>query len=506
MANYNISSGMVKNGINLSSYDSMYISSGGIANDTSVYSYASMHIYSGGTANSTLTTGDVYVSSGGIASNTTVDYCGNMYVSRGGTAKNTTVEGYAEMNIYSGGSADTVNVYSSGRIHIHSGGSATNIIAESGAIVAITVAPNTYIQGNYAGSAFETKNGVVSNFTIDTECRMHISSGLAEKTTVCTHGAMLISEGGKAENTFVNYYGSMYISSGGAANYTSADNYGSIVVLNGGTAHNTSVENCSDISISSGGTANCTTINYRASMQIYSGGIHSGSLQIASGADVSADDGSIIDFTVAECKSSSNYLINNLEYIDGAPTYTITVCAEQEIGTYKLAQGAGNLTGSLSIGDGTVNYGSITINGDDFNYNNIIYSLDNVNGNLTLTLAKINNLQSTNTGVSWDTTPDISSCMVEYSTNNFGNSLPIVTNSNAVDTYGLSAGTYQWRVSDGENWYDGKDIVSDNSAVSQQLASDADGDTDLFFASVNGRWDKFYAAAHQGILNGWRGT
>ena len=54
----------------------------------------------------------------------------------------------------------------------------------------------------------------------------------------------------------------------------------------------------------------------------------------------------------------------------------------------KLAQGAGNFTGTISIGNGFVSYGFITINGngEDFIYDNRAYFLYNVRGNLTLTV------------------------------------------------------------------------------------------------------------------------
>ncbi|MBQ4328315.1 MAG: VCBS repeat-containing protein, partial [Lentisphaeria bacterium] len=111
------------------------------------------------------------------------------------------------------------------------------------------------------------------------------------------------------------------------------------------------------------------------------------SLQIAGGAVVSAYSGSVIDFTVADRKTSDGYLINDLSLINGAPDYTITVNKNQKAGTYKLAQGASNFSGSITIGNGTVDYGTITVNGADVVHNGVTYSLDNVSGNLTLTVS-----------------------------------------------------------------------------------------------------------------------
>ena len=68
---------------------------------------------------------------------------------------------------------------------------------------------------------------------------------------------------------------------------------------------------------------------------------------------------------------NDDYLINDLSRISGSPTYTITVAENQDDGTYRLAQGAENFTGAISIGDGTTNFGSITVNGEDLFYEKI---------------------------------------------------------------------------------------------------------------------------------------
>ena len=121
-------------------------------------------------------------------------------------------------------------------------------------------------------------------------------------------------------------------------------------------------------------------------MCIASGGIHRGSLQIKSGAVVSAYSGSIIVFTVADRKESDEYLINNLALIQGAPTYTITVSADQEAGIYKLAQGAAKLTESITICTRDTCFGSLTVNGEALTFDGVTYDLNNINGDLTLTI------------------------------------------------------------------------------------------------------------------------
>ena len=441
-----ISSGGVANNTTVDYHGSMYISSGGVANDTTVNSSGRMHIRSGGTANSTTlnsggymyissggtanrtmvnSSGRMHIRSGGTANSTTVNSGGLMYISSGGTANSTTVNSSGYMDISSGGVANSTTVNDSGGMYISSGGTATDITALDGAGLGITVASNTYIQGTYNGSAFEMKDayisgytvnssgdmyiysgGVANNTTVNSGGYMYISSGGTANSTTVNHGSMWIYSGGVANSTTVNYGGYMVIFSGGEANSTTVNDGGDMYIRSGGVANNTTVNSSGDVFISSGGEANSTTVNSGGNMYIYggiansttvnyggvmsisSGGKHTGTLQIESGAVVYAYQGAVIDFSIAERTVEDDYLINNLSVISGTPIYTITVSAEQSDGTYKLAQGAESFTGTISIGDGTTSYGSITVNGEDFIYNDITYSLDQADGNLTLSIEK----------------------------------------------------------------------------------------------------------------------
>ena len=416
----------------------MIISSGGAANNTTIHAGGSMTISSGGTANSTTINGCMYISSGGTANSTTIN--GRMYIYSGGTANSTIINSGCAMVISSGGMANSTTVNSWGSMYISSGGTATDITAKGYAKITINVASNTYIQGTYGGSAFEMKDAFISGYTINYSGQMTISSGgMANSTTVNSWGSMYISSGGTANNTAIKSSGRMYIKSGGTANCTAINLGGSMVISSGGTANctknngmmtissggiansttinsgymyissggtanKTTIHSGGRIAISSGGTANDTTINdgryMRISsggtanrttinsgyMYISSGGIHRGSLQMESGAYVSAYFGAIIGFTVADRTSADDYLINDLSLIKGMPTYTITVSEDQTSGTYKLAQGASALKGTISICTEDTCFGELTVNGDVLTIDGVTYDLNNVDGNLTLTI------------------------------------------------------------------------------------------------------------------------
>ncbi|MBO5924244.1 MAG: AIDA repeat-containing protein, partial [Lentisphaeria bacterium] len=403
----------------------MIIRSGGSAYNTNICKSGYMRIDSGGTANSTTMSGGVMnISNGGIANSTTINSGGEMYISSGGIANGTTVNIGGSIFISQGGCVTVLTVLAGGILNNFS-------FAENKYLKNITdgsafIASNVYIVDscmyissdgvangaivNDGGDMHISSSGVANSTTVNSNACMYIANGGVANSTILVGGCLSISNGGIANNTVVTSSditsasgrgGIMNISSGGIANSATINkggmyirgegtankatvNGGFMGIYNGGMANGT-VVNSGALYISKGGTANSTTIS-GGFMKITSGGAHCGSLQIASEAIVSAYFGSVIDFTVSNRKAADGYLINDLSLISGAPTYTITVSANQAAGIYKLAQGAENFTGTLSIGTDSINYGAITVNGDDLVCEGNSYSLDNVSGNLTLTI------------------------------------------------------------------------------------------------------------------------
>ena len=331
----------------------MHISSGGVANSTMVND-GNMYVSSGGVANSTTVVnshGRMFISSGGVANSTTVNSGGYMHISSGGVANSTTVRSSGYMYIFSGGVANSTTVNSYGSMHITSGGTATDIVVSSGGRLGIAVASDTYIQGITEGSAFEMKDAVLNEYTInggwvgvssggvansttvDSNGNMHIfSGGVANSATVNTNGGMYISSGGTATDIVVSSGGRLGIavasdtyiqgitegsafemkdavlneytinggwvgvSSGGAANSTTV-NYsrGYMGIFNGGVANSTTVNSGGSMFISSGGVANSTTVNSRGDMGIFNGGVANNTIVGSEGYIVFWEGGSATD-------------------------------------------------------------------------------------------------------------------------------------------------------------------------------------------------------------------
>lgn len=474
----------------------LHIQDGGnLDNVVNPYNYGRIYVSSGGNvSNAILLNGAMSVSSGGVALDTIISR-GSQTVLAGGTALNTTVNSGYEVIISSGGTATIAFNPWMGTVSSGSGADVTFLERDAGVY--------------YGCFSLLSKTNLLTGMTISSSHSAFVyENGIASRNTVTGYRAtLLVSNGGIAVDNVVNAYLNIYDGGLGSGNIFSG---GTMHIYNGGSGHANAVVNSGTLMIDSGGIAQDTSLSgSRAYGYISSGGIHRGSLQFESGAYISAYAGSVIDFTVAQMQASDDYLHNNLYQIKGAPSYTITVSENQAAGTYKLAQGASNFNRTITIGNGSINYGSITANGEDLVYENGIFSLDQVNGDLTLTIIR-NYAEPELTGnansITWNGIPG-NDFVAEYSKNNFINTLQLETNTNSIDTFGLPAGTYQWRVKaeDGE-FFNGENIVSDDTATPQIFVSDDNGDMDLFFGNANGTWEAGYAAEHQGFRNGWTGT
>ena len=296
-------------------WDSMCILSGGSAELTAVSSGGRMHVSGGGTANSTTLyyQGCLFISGGGRVDNTTVNY-GKMFVYSGGTANSTTVNFLGSMDVSSGGI-----------LYVYDGGTISDTTVNNGTL-------------RFSG-------GMAVRTTLN-DCRdpddssfsggMYLHNGTASLTTVNSNGYLKVGSDGMAFSTEVNCGGSMYIPDGRAA----------------------------DIAVNSGG---YMTVGYDGKV--------TGMLTMEDGAVVSAYEGSILDFDISGSDEEAPALVNNLSVIQGTPSYTITVSADQTEGEYKLAEGAAGFNksvtvycddaelGRLSIGE------TVTLAGQDYTLN-----------------------------------------------------------------------------------------------------------------------------------------
>ena len=116
--------------------------------------------------------------------------------------------------------------------------------------------------------------------------------------------------------------------------------------------------------ISSGQVISGISLNSNDAMYVSSGGKLTGTLEIASGAIVSAYEGSIIDFDISGITPSSDVLVSNFSGITGTPSFSLTVSSVQVSGQYALASGVNSFDNVITVRSameenlGTISVGS----------------------------------------------------------------------------------------------------------------------------------------------------
>ncbi|MBR2911112.1 MAG: hypothetical protein IKC05_05845, partial [Lentisphaeria bacterium] len=190
--------------------------------------------------------------------------------------------------------------------------------------------------------------------------------GSVQSATVNSGGIVNVFDAGSAENTLV--YGSLE-NTGGTVSNTVVGSAGNAVIFSGGKGYNTVV--------SSGGT-----------LAVSSGGAHYGSLFIDENAAVSAGTGAVIDFSLTGRTVEDDFLMTNIYNISGGGSFTLTVSADISYGSYKLADGVGAFNKTISIGDGSVIWANLTVNGKGWRGNNSDYSLLETDDKLYLSITE----------------------------------------------------------------------------------------------------------------------
>ncbi len=427
--------------------------SGGLANETILNSGEGLRVESGGTANNTtINYGGYMVMSGGTANNTTVsgayvfnDYygyeVGGWIIGRlsafGGAINHTTVDIGGNLHIDSGGIADDLTVADGASLYLGAGTSATNLVLSSGAYMTFTVAPDTYVCGMSAGSAFEIIGPSVTSYTVKCDVNMDVASGgtadytsviggevtvrtggVVNNTTLSSYiglysyedddreimmsvlsaGHLVVSSGGTANNTTINSGGCFVVSSGGTATGITVNSHGGAVVSSGGTVNSTILNSGGSFFVSSGGTANNTTINSGGSFVVSSGGtannttINSGgSFVVSSGASANRTE---INY-MGKMFIASGALVNETSIGSGGRVFIASggtaagtvvssggrmhVSSGGSIASSTIVHSGGKLTGYFRYKDVTFDSGSVLYL-DASDEQNLFVDLDGYSG------------------------------------------------------------------------------------------------------------------------------
>jgi len=528
----------------------MNVMTGGTANSAMVNEWGSMYVSSGGTANSTMVNewGYLYVSSGGVANSTTVNSGGYLSVDSGGTATNI---------ITSSGASLGLTVASDTYIQGTLDGVAFEM--KNAFISGYTVRDGSYLEVYSGGMATDT----MVNFN----GRLVVSSGgTAVSTAINFGGGLAIYSGGWATGTIVSC-GYLGVNDSGFATDTEVYSDGQLQVNYRGRAINTIIYSEGHFDVYYGGkVAGRMQFESGAMVSMYEGAILDFDLtQMEAGEMALVNNLSII-------KGAPIYTltVDADSWKPGSYTYSLADGAQNFASTISVVNTAGDELGVLTVGETVrIGYDDYTLNLNEgaltvtvevpdlpptapdglqaivsdqtvallWNLSTdedtgvkeyvVTYSLDGQEytvrtqnthyvlngadyGTWSWSVKAVDftgNESEVSVGEAF-TVANFEPYIVEYSTDSFEHVLRLKVSTDALDSFRLPTGTYEWRMrtESVSDWQTGDPIVSVADSTPTFVQSDADGADDLFFANACGVWETGYLAQHGGSIGDWDGT
>ena len=399
---------------------SLHILTNGIVNGTVVYSGGKMTVSAGEADNTVINSGGKMTVSGGVVTSVALN-SGGTAVLNGGVVSSATLNSGGKMDVLNGGVLNGAVVSSGAQLIVSSGAAAENLEISSGAVIGLDLAENTVFQGVRNGSSVAIQDGVLNGYAVENGGYLNVGAGTAASNTVAESGQLNVSADGTVDNTVVNSGGIVNVEKGGTADLTSVNSGGKVNVRGsvqsatvnsggivnvfdagsaentlvygslentGGTVSNTVVGSAGNAVIFSGGKGYNTVVSSGGTLAVSSGGAHYGSLFIDENAAVSAGTGAVIDFSLTGRTVEDDFLMTNIYNISGGGSFTLTVSADISYGSYKLADGVGSFNKTISIGDGSVIWANLTVNGKGWRGNNSDYSLLETDDKLYLSITE----------------------------------------------------------------------------------------------------------------------
>ncbi len=384
----------------------MHVSSGGFVNLTTLNISGRIEIHSGGSAlATTIGAGSATVLSGGVMNDTVVGQNGSMCVIGGQANDIELCELAAYLAVNSSGTATDVKATGNfTKVDVSDYGVVSNLQLTSSAACAVS---NGELLGAEVGSDAKVYVGggaYVENLKIDAGGSAMISAGAAvyninvanggimdvtvDKSTVVTgsnqFGAVNIKNGVATGGKYTN--GTMTILKG-TAYKVAVDSNALMLLQSGAVAQGVHIGNGGTVRVFKGATASNTTVWSGSELELRSGAVHDGELKIYKGGSVDVEKGGKINLSLVGRNYADDSIISDISAVKGAPTYTITVLATQSSGSYVLAEGAEDFTGTFTIGNGKKNYGKLSVNGKSVTYNGVRYTLVEQDGDLTINIS-----------------------------------------------------------------------------------------------------------------------
>ncbi len=168
-----------------------------------------------------------------------------MILSSGIVSSGLTIGSGCSLCIESGGTAVNTTIKRGGTVFLGHGGTVLNLNAEQGAIMELSISPGTQITGASGGVAFESKDGILSGYTVCSGNCFWAKDGKVTDMTV-KNGGKLIIYGSIPENL--------------RPSFSIGDSEVDDIAIPGGSAVNTTVCSGGKLIISAYGRAHDATI------------------------------------------------------------------------------------------------------------------------------------------------------------------------------------------------------------------------------------------------------
>ncbi len=388
---------------------------------------------------------------------------GSATVHSGTTAASTTLNSRGTLEVYEGGIAGGVTVNKGGILEIYSGGTATQVL-ENGGYAWV----NEGAQATFTPNAL---NGLVLGREESLEEPLEIELG---------------ESGGYVEDE--TYEQKATLHSGTTATSTTLHNGGWLLVCDGGIANDTTVNYGGEIDVYDGGTANGITANRDCWIVLRDGATISGQIDLHGSAElivkgaVLAEEASITLHVDTRTTSDPFFIYlydESWDDYDGigvfeGGTFAITVADSQDCGTYNIATGAYDFNVSFSLQNtDSEGIGLLAAGEDSLVYNNLIYTLNLIDGEITLTVEQGEE----------DTVPPVISNIVADVTG--PTNATVTVTAEASDDSGVVTLYYSKDCGDFTAYGDGVEFAANGSVVFKAVDAAGNETTSEVFAVTN---------------------
>ncbi|MGE4302388.1 MAG: hypothetical protein AB7F40_12420, partial [Victivallaceae bacterium] len=305
------------NGNNYGYVARILVSSGGIASDSVLMNICRIVVYQGGSAVNT------FISSGVMSAYGTVDATtvgGLQFIMSGGVARNTRLIGTGYQEIYYGGVAEDTTILQ-GYQYVLGGKAVRTVLSGGGQAVIDGTVESTRIIHGYQ----RLESAMANNTIIESAARQYVNKfGAAFKTVVMSGGSQIVSGDGYAWKSFISAGGYQIVYGGGMV----ADTY---IAAGGKTTLYSSATIASTLTLA-------------------------GTLAVLGPVTL---DG--VDMTLELTSPNSTAMISVMDYLSSANSYTVKSDDTIAMGSYLLATGCSGFDGVITIIDGGIEVGTVSV-------------------------------------------------------------------------------------------------------------------------------------------------